>query len=63
MKCGSTESSGSSVIDVTGESSRPHFLDYLIVPKVDWRVIDVTGESPQPLFVHYVIVPKADMDL
>ena len=63
MKCGSTESSGSSVIDVTGESSRPHFLDYLIVPKVDWRGIDVTGELPQPLFIGYVIVQQADMDL
>ena len=46
-----------------GESSRPPFVDYLIVPKVDWSVIDVTGESPRPFFVHYLIVPKADMDL
>ena len=35
-----------------GESSRPPFVDYLIVPKVDWSVIDETGESPRPPRVH-----------
>ena len=63
MTCSYIQYSGSSVIDVIGESSRPPFVDYLIVSKVDWSVIDVTGESPQPLFVHYLMVPKVDMDL
>ena len=54
---------GWSVFNVIGESSRPPFVHYLLVPKVDWSVIVVTGESPRPFFVHYLIVPKADMDL
>ena len=63
MTCSYIQYSGSSVIDVIGESSRPSCVDYLIVPKVDWSVIDVTRESPRPFFVHFLIMPKGDMDL
>ena len=63
MTCSYIQYFGSSVIDVTGESSRPHYFYYFIVPKVDWRGIDVIGELPQPLFIGYVIVQLADMDL
>jgi hypothetical protein len=63
VTCSYIQYFGSSAIDVAGESSRPPFVHYLLVPKVDSSVIDVTGESPRPPFVHYLIVPTADMDL